>query len=173
MAVTTRKTNWVVLLAIFAGIGLATVALSTRQRLSSPPLNAPRQLAPLIALPGLDGSVVSNADLAGRGYILFFGSPECKPCQNVFPVLRELKNTRVLMVSVGPEEATRRMQGEYGFAFPIAVDTLHLSRERFKLAGLPTVVRVDQKGFIVESAESDMQVIRFLTEAENNLADAP
>ncbi|MFA6109686.1 MAG: TlpA disulfide reductase family protein [Candidatus Latescibacterota bacterium] len=170
---TAPKNTRVALLAALVGIGLAAAALSARHTLSPAPQAAPRQLAPLFELPGLEGGTVSNADLAGRGYVLFFGSPECKPCQNVFPVLRELKNTQVLIVSVGPEEATRRMQAEYGFTFPIAVDTLHLSRETFRLAGLPTVVRVDRQGYILGSVDSDMRVIRFLTEAENSLADAP
>lgn len=171
MTVTISWNTRLALLAMLIGIGLAAAALSARHTLSPTSQAAPRQRAPLFELPALAGGTVSNAGFAGREYVLFFGSPECQPCQNVYPVLRELKSTQILMVSVGPVAATRRMQEEYSFSFPIAVDSLHLSRETFRLAGLPTVVRVDRQGYIAGSVDGDMRVIRFLSGAEDRLAD--
>jgi peroxiredoxin len=152
------------LVAITAGL-LGACALLAARIINPPPID-PLDLefqaylgdpAPLFELPGLDGQTVSNAGLAGRAYVLFWGDPDCKACREVYPQLKRVaEKIPTLMVAVGNRTAIAESRSEHGMVFPVAFDSLRETLADFHVSGLPTAMLVDGHGRIKRAASGNI-----------------
>jgi len=115
----------------------------------------------------LKGGITSLADLRGQVMVLEFWATWCKPCQEMFPKLKELHEaessrglevialTRHYMAYGGSAESMREErqlmlnmveQHEVGFHVGVAPD--ERLQTAFGANGLPTIVLIDRAGII-------------------------
>ena len=130
-----KATTWFILVAaLFAGLGLML-----GQRWLAPPPAAPTEMAATLLYPApravepfslerSDGSRFTQADLAGRWTLVFFGFTRCPDvCPTTLALWPQVEKTlaarradapvRLLFVSVDPEHDTAAKAGEYAAYF--------------------------------------------------------
>jgi methylamine dehydrogenase accessory protein MauD len=125
-------------------------ALSLRQPLK------PGDLAPEMALPGLDGSrVVIGGVRGGRSQLLLFLSPGCEICETLLPALRSAQSAErrwldVILASDGELDQHEAFVRNKGLSkFPYVVSE-HLGRS-YGVAKLPYAVLIDEAGRLSSS----------------------
>ena len=115
----------------------------------------------------IKGGPVALEDLRGRVALLEFWATWCKPCQEMFPKLKDLHEqvaprgleiialTRHYLAYGGTEEAMqqelRLMAGtvtEHGVSFPVGVAEDERLQAIYGANGLPTAVLIDRQGLV-------------------------
>lgn len=66
--------------------------------------------APIFTLQTLEGGQATNADLAGRPYVVNFFASYCAPCRYEHPLLLRLKQQGVLVVGIAHKDRTANTQ---------------------------------------------------------------
>ncbi|NUQ84742.1 MAG: TlpA family protein disulfide reductase [Anaerolineales bacterium] len=112
------------------------------------------QKAPDFSALTLQGKTVTLADYAGHAAAFVFVSPDCKPCREELPRLRELLpnargfGTELVLVSDGDEEKTRPLMDGLGDGLSV----LLAPREHnpffsdYKAIGTPSYCLIDTNG---------------------------
>ena len=109
------------------------------------------------SVPNIDGSgSVSFSDYEGSIVVIDFMAPWCQPCKTQIPVLRaveSIEGVEVLTINVDPSydmEYLMNFGEEEGITwfFGHSPETAL----EFEVAGIPTVLVVDQEGMIVNRA---------------------
>jgi thiol-disulfide isomerase/thioredoxin len=126
------------------------------------------QAAPEISIKNwINGEPATLADLRGRVVLLEFWATWCKPCQEMFPKLKNLHEeagprgleiiavTRHYMAYGGTDESMqeelqlmRTMVTDHGVAFPVGVAPDESMQAVFGANGLPTCILIDRAGVI-------------------------
>jgi len=115
----------------------------------------------------INGEPVTLADQRGQVVLLEFWATWCKPCQEMFPKLRQLHEqeslrgleitaiTRHYMAYGGAEQAKqdelnlmRAMVTEHGISFPVGVAADETLQATYGANGLPTVILIDRHGIV-------------------------
>lgn len=115
----------------------------------------------------IKGGPVALEDLRGRVALLEFWATWCKPCQEMFPKLKQLHEqtaergleiialTRHYLAYGGTEEAMQEelqlMTGtvtEHGVSFPVGVAEDERLQAIYGANGLPTAVLIDRQGMV-------------------------
>jgi thiol-disulfide isomerase/thioredoxin len=108
------------------------------------------QLAPLVALPDLEGRTVELRDYRGRDTLVVFWDPNCPHCQQLAEDLRRWEAEppreapRLFVVSSGSVEANRAL----GFRSSVVLDEGFKVANAFGASGTPSAVLVDADGRI-------------------------
>lgn len=116
-----------------------------------------REAAPDLVALTLEGEAVDLAAHAGQVVVVNFWLAECGPCLAEMPdfdtYYREnrARGLEILAINMGQEEATveaaaRRLP----VTFPLLVDPLGISTERYGVRGAPTTFIIDRDGHIHE-----------------------
>lgn len=132
---------------------LGIIYLGTAQGVSRDGL-AVGERAPDFAVAGLDGQSISLAGLRGLPLLLVFGSANCNPCRQLIPDLnvfaRERQDElRVLFLSRGEIEETRRFASEVDAQVPVATHPDSTLPDRYKARVTPFAFLIDGDGVIV------------------------
>jgi thiol-disulfide isomerase/thioredoxin len=113
------------------------------------------QMAPLFALPGLDGITYTLAAYEGRTVIVNFWASWCPPCRQEWPELRafaeRLTSTAVILLAVDVEETPEvvaEFVGTATLSFPILLDQDGQVSERYRVGALPTTFVIDPGGLV-------------------------
>ena len=131
---------------------LGVMYLGTAQGVSRDGLPVGR-LAPEFTVEDLEGQSVSLADFRGLPFLLVFGSPSCAPCRNLIPDLsvfahERREELRVLFLSRGEAEATRRFASELDGQVPMAVHPDETLPEKYEARVTPFAFLIDGEGTI-------------------------
>lgn len=113
---------------------------------------------PAFTIPTFTGKTLTNANLAGKIFVLDFWATWCGPCKKLSPIMQELHNTfkaqGVTVIGANFKESCQPGQTgfakgyvkEHGYTFPFGVaDTLG---EKLNISGIPLVLIVDGKGVV-------------------------
>ena len=111
------------------------------------------QRAPDFTVPDLEGRSVSLADFRGRPLLLIFGSPNCAPCRQLIPDLNlfaheRREELRVLFLSRGEMEESRRLAGELDVQVPVATHPDDALPDRYRARVTPFAFLIDGEGVI-------------------------
>jgi thiol-disulfide isomerase/thioredoxin len=126
------------------------------------------QTAPEISVKTwINGDPVTLTDLRGRVALLEFWATWCKPCQEMFPKLKQLHEeaasrgleiiaiTRHYLAYRGTEDAMQdelRLMGgtvtEHGVSFPVGVAEDERLQAIYGANGLPTAILIDRQGLV-------------------------
>jgi peroxiredoxin len=141
-------------------------------------------IAPDFTIQGLDGPVVSLANLRGKSVVLNFWATWCGPCRQEMPFLQEVSQDTgwaerglvVLAVNLG-EAATevRKFMDDNGFSFTVLLDTTHEVGTRYNTRYIPTTYFIDKDGIIqnikigafTRKTDIDRSIINMLTDGES------
>jgi thiol-disulfide isomerase/thioredoxin len=115
----------------------------------------------------ITGGPVTLEDLRGQVVLLEFWATWCKPCQEMFPKLKQLHEqeslrgleiaaiTRHYMAYGGPDESKaeelqlmRAMVADHGVGFAVGVAEDERLQAIYGANGLPTVVLIDRQGVV-------------------------
>ena len=126
------------------------------------------QTAPKVSVKTwINGRPVTLEDLRGRVVLLEFWATWCKPCQEMFPKLKQLQEqaaprgleiiaiTRHYLAYGGTEEAMQeelQLMGatvtEHGVSFPVGVAEDERLQAIYGANGLPTAILIDRQGLV-------------------------
>ncbi|HEY0544146.1 MAG TPA: TlpA disulfide reductase family protein [Pyrinomonadaceae bacterium] len=126
------------------------------------------ELAPEIEIKDwINGEAATLAELRGRVVLLEFWATWCKPCQEMFPKLKELDETsraRGLEVialtrhyfarrdtassEAGELELMRSIVEKHGLQFRVGVATSERTQDLYGATGMPTVALIDRAGVV-------------------------
>ena len=131
---------------------LGVIYLGTAQGVARDGLSL-GQRAPEFSLPGLDGATVALRDFRDAPLLLVFGSPTCAPCKTLIPDLEAFatekqSELRVLFLSRGEIEESRRFAQENGARVPIAVHPDEALAEQYKVRVTPFAFLIDREGVV-------------------------
>jgi thiol-disulfide isomerase/thioredoxin len=115
----------------------------------------------------ISGEPMALEDQRGKVVLLEFWATWCKPCQEMFPKLKQIHQqeslrgleiiaiTRHYMAYAGTEESKqeelnlmRAMVTEHGITFPVGVAADETLQAIYGANGLPTVVLIDRQGIV-------------------------
>ncbi|MBI5086032.1 MAG: TlpA family protein disulfide reductase [Acidobacteria bacterium] len=128
--------------------------------------------APELSLQSLTGETVSLSQFRGKIILLDFWAAWCAPCRTQLPALarlhRESKDQGVVLLGINDDESPEialKYLRENGYDWQNLFDgTQKDARAKFKVAGIPALVVIDQQGVIVEyqvgSGETSEQAVR-------------
>jgi peroxiredoxin len=116
----------------------------------------PGDALPAFALPGVDGSQIQRADLAGQVVLIDFWATWCPPCVESMPHLEDLhrdlssRGFRLLSINTEPDNirGVRAFIREHGLTFPVYID--RGLQARFRVDTLPTAFLVAPDGEVEE-----------------------
>ena len=119
--------------------------------------------ATVLELESLEGTgKVSNAQFAGRPYLLIFADSNCDACNAVYPHLlraSQVQGVNILFIASGNRQAIKDKREEYSFSFPIAFDSLLTANKPFGVNAFPTSVFVDAEGKIAKAATGERNAV--------------
>lgn len=142
------------------GVGLVVALAILASRLGKDATAVPTPLihkpAPAFTLINIDGTKVTNADLAGKPYVVNFWATWCAPCRTEHGALRAFweryRDTGVALLGVLYEDTpdrAREFQQELGGDWPL----FKVNRQAvvaFGVRGPPETYVVDAKGIILQ-----------------------
>lgn len=106
----------------------------------------------LFSLPDLDGRTVSLADFRGKRVLLVNWSPQCGFCELIAPELAKLqadlgrRGVRLLLVSSGDADSSRKLAEEHGLSCPILLLNGSKPPKVFEHMGTPAAYLLDERG---------------------------
>ncbi len=119
--------------------------------------------ATVLELESLAGTEkVSNAQFAGRPYLLIFADSNCDACNAVYPHLlraSQVQGVNILFIASGNRQVVKDKREEYSFSFPIAFDSLLTANKPFGVNAFPTSVFVDAEGKIAKAATGERNAV--------------
>jgi peroxiredoxin len=117
----------------------------------------PGQLAPNFTLQFADGRKTQLSDWQGQPVVLNFWATWCAPCREEMPefvaAYDRYQDDGLVIVGVNAQESASQaagFMGDFGMAFPVALDTRGDVQQLYNVRGLPTTVFIDREGRIVE-----------------------
>ena len=148
--------RWVM---IGLGTGLLVILAVMASRLGKDATYVPSPLigkaAPAFTLTNLDGTKVTNADLAGKPYVVNFWASWCTPCRQEHGALRAFweryRDQGVALLGVLYDDTAgpaRAFQKELGGDWPL-FQTNEEAQVGFGVRGPPETFVVDERGIIV------------------------
>ena len=162
-----KLNRWATTLVVATGILLGACTFLAA-RILNPPLIDPLDVefwdllgtqATVLELESLEGTgKVSNAQFAGRPYLLIFADPNCDACNAVYPYLlraSQVQGVNILFIASGNRQAMKDKREEYSFSFPIAFDSLLTAHGSFEVNDVPASVLVDAEGKVAKAATGD------------------
>lgn len=118
-----------------------------------------------IAALAFDGTPVTLAQYRGQVVLLNFWSGGCGPCIAEMPALDAVyrahrdRGFTVLALNMGePDEAVRRAAEQLGVSFPVLLDGLRITTDRYRVIGVPTSFLIDAEGRLVEKIVGPMDM---------------
>jgi peroxiredoxin len=112
--------------------------------------------APEFTLPALDGSSISLSDFRGRPVLLVFSDPDCRPCQEMAPLLEQIhrgaSDFAVLMISRGDQEANHAKISEHGLTFPVVLQRKWEVSREYGMFSTPIAYMIDEFGVLASGA---------------------
>ena len=132
---------------------LAIVAAATLPAIAAPHMG---DVAPAISIPSdKAGKTIDTTKLVGKAvYVNFFAS-WCPPCNAEAPSVKKLfaKYQKRGFITVGVDELEDASKAtafakNYGWTFPVGVDTDGKALESYRAVGLPVHIFIDRKGKI-------------------------
>lgn len=133
---------------------LATLMLSVISHASWAESEA--SLAPAFSLPDIySGERMSLEQHQGKVVYLDFWASWCGPCRQSLPLLNKLRDElgseyfEVIAINLdeNPEDGKRFLQ-KYPVSYPVLIDMLKVTPEKYQLTGMPTSYLIDQNGKI-------------------------
>lgn len=133
---------------------------------------------PSFELKGLDGKTYSTADVSGPLVINFWAS-WCGPCKIEGPELVKLYekyggNVQIYAVNITTSDSidgARSFAKEYGFKFPVLLDTDDVVTKQYNVQAIPTTYFVNEDGVIVDKI-TGFSGAKDLADKFKKLADA-
>jgi len=150
-----RKPSSVVIWSGVAGI-LAASCLLLMSRIFDTPLAISSKryqsivgdAVPALVLEDLTGRQMSTLVHIKKSHIVFFASPNCSACDEVYPTLNRIaKSVPVLMITTSRLGMAKK-EKELDFEFPVLVDTLATAMNMLGISSVPTAIHVDEEGRI-------------------------
>lgn len=111
-------------------------------------------MAPALAVPGLDGSEIDTALLAGQPIWINFMATWCPPCRDELPVMERLgaqlgEEMTILVVDVGEDEETvTAFMTSLGVELPVGLDEAGVEQREWGAFALPVHYWVGADGRI-------------------------
>lgn len=141
--------------AFLLSAALAVAALAGGCK-PEPEMAAGKPVAELAAL-AFDGTPVRLVDYRGKVVLLNFWSGGCGPCIAEMPALDAVyranrdRGFTVLALNMGePDAAVERAAERLGVSFPVLLDGLKITTDRYRVIGAPTSFLIDGEGRLVE-----------------------
>ncbi len=107
-------------------------------------------------VPALGGGEIALSDHLGKVVFLNFWATWCPPCREEMPSMQLLyeeladEGLEILAVDVQESEATvQEFVAEFGFTFPILLDSDGRVALRYGIRAFPTTYIIDRKGFVL------------------------
>ncbi len=112
--------------------------------------------APGFSLTGLDGGTYSLEALKGRPVVLNFWASWCGPCRDEAPLFAKLHDRygeqlsilAVNLTAADSEQEARKFARDFGFNFPVPLDSEGAVAAKYKIRPIPTTIFVDSRGMI-------------------------
>jgi peroxiredoxin len=147
--------------AVLLAAAAALVIFVVAQANSAPQSNAAvGDKAPSFQLNQLAGGQLQLSDYKGKGVVLNFWASWCNPCVNELPLLNEaykLAGIDMVAINVGEDEKKiQKFVDRYELAFPIAMDREQDVKQRYRVAGLPLTVAIDDQGKLIDRHEGEL-----------------
>jgi methylamine dehydrogenase accessory protein MauD len=132
---------------------------------AGPPVGAP---APQFSLPDVDGQMVTFGELLSRGrpVAMVFVSPDCGPCQLMFPAIagwqrRLAHRITIVLVGRGPARELRAYSEPYGLQ-NVLVDCEREVIQAYRTSVTPSAVIVNADGTVGSALRSTTPIIEAL-----------
>lgn len=114
-------------------------------------------LRPSFSLTGLDGKEYSTDDVT-KPLVINFWASWCGPCKLEAPELVKLhkkynKDIQIYAVNLTASdsiEGAKKFAENYGFEFPVLLDTDNLVSDKYNITAIPTTYFVNEEGVIVD-----------------------
>ncbi len=120
-------------------------------------------LAPELVATTLDGRVVRLVDLRGKTVLVNFWLGGCGPCLGEMGVLdafyraHRAQGLEILAINMGqPKAIAAQAAGLMPVSFPLLIDPLKITIERYHVAVAPTSFIVDSRGKLVERIDGPL-----------------
>lgn len=115
-------------------------------------------LAPDFNVRNLKGGKASLSDYRGKIVLINFWATWCGPCKAEMPSMEALYRSHrrddfeILAVSIdlGDEAPVRSFIEDFGFTFPVLLDSQFDVNDLFQIRVVPTSIVVDRKGVVAE-----------------------
>lgn len=112
---------------------------------------------PSFSLLGLDGKEYSTDDVS-KPLVINFWASWCGPCKLEAPELVKLhqkynKNIQIFAVNMTTSdsiEGAKEFSENYGFEFPVLLDTENIVSEKYNITAIPTTYFVNEEGVIID-----------------------
>lgn len=135
------------------------------------------QPLPEFSVPGIDGDMLSNDDLAGKVALVNFWATWCGPCKIEMPWFVEFQRKykdrgfTVLAISLDEDgwDPVRAFAEQMEFNFPVALGGDPVSEAFGGIYVLPTTLIVDREGTIVSRHAGLVPKAEYETEIESLL----
>ena len=137
---------------LFADSQAASIALPLSGAVTSAYKFTSGTPAPDFQLQTPDGTMVSLSDFKGKQVLVNFWATWCPPCRSEMPDMEQLydeRNGDLVVLAVNVQEArdpVRRFTDQYGFTFPVLLDTSGDVTQQFGVQSLPTSFFIDREG---------------------------
>jgi thiol-disulfide isomerase/thioredoxin len=116
---------------------------------------APLNLAPDLALKGLDGQLVRLSELRGKPVVVNFWATWCPPCKQEMPDLektyQKYRGEGLVFLGVDQMEDLDTVQQfvkENGYSWTFLLDSDGEASKAYRASALPTTYFVDRQGII-------------------------
>lgn len=113
--------------------------------------------APDFGLYNLEGQYISLSEMLGSLVMLNFWATWCPPCVYEMPYIQQVydewldKGLVVLAINVGESSSqVGQFMQDYGFSFPVLLDTKQVIAQKYNIRGIPTTFFIDKNGVIQE-----------------------
>jgi cytochrome c biogenesis protein CcmG, thiol:disulfide interchange protein DsbE len=143
---------------LFIALTRAVPASPTAQARAAVTVQAapfPDHPAPALALPALDGSMMTLADLKGRVVLINVWASWCSPCRAEMPAIQAAydqyreQGFTVLAVNLQEDPTTvREFMREFNLTFPALLDRDGQASGLYRASALPSSYFIDRRGIV-------------------------